>query len=103
MFGKKDRSPVDLRDFDRDLQGTAGYRIDGPEEFALAGTEIARVGDMNHDGGQDFAIDAPFSGATYVVFSKADMAPVSLSLFDRGLQLGQGFVINSYIPNRNHE
>ncbi len=61
------------------LDGTNGFRVDGPGTGSGFGNAIAGIGDLNGDGFADFAIGAPFvaygitqtnRGATYVIFGK---------------------------------
>jgi hypothetical protein len=107
VFGKKDTAPVLLAAFDAGTQGTLGYRIDGPHELALAGRWVAAPGDMNDDGLADILIGAPFAGRSYVVFGKADTAPIDLRSFEGdttrsmlpGEVIGEGFRIETPSPD----
>lgn len=64
---------VELASFDSNLQGSAGFRIDGPSVLALAGQVVDVIDDMNGDGLQEVLVGAStLVGATYVVFGKAD-------------------------------
>jgi surface antigen len=83
--------------------GASGYRIDGGASTGGAasgswtGSSIADAGDLNGDGRHDLVIGAPGmdangredSGSAFVVFGKADNAPVDLDALG-----GQGFRID---------
>ena len=101
VFGTKAESRIDLREFDRGTQGGAGYRIDGPATFGLAGQKVAALGDVNGDGKGDMAIAAPFAGRTYVVFGKDTTEPIDLSTFELNAQGAMGYRIETPIPDRN--
>ena len=98
VFGKRDRSNVDLQEFDRNIQGSQGFHIDGAFNRDLAGEEVAAVADMNGDGRDEVLVGAPFAGAAYVVFGKADPAPVDLLAFETGAQGALGYRIDHPIP-----
>jgi hypothetical protein len=100
VFGKTDDSVVELQDFDEDAQGAQGFRIDGPGErtYAAGSNQLDGVGDVNRDGLADAAIGAPFAGAVYLVFGRADTRPVDLMMFDLELAAGQGFRIDAPHP-----
>jgi hypothetical protein len=101
VFGSTDRDDVDLADFHEGTQGDRGYRVDGAGGFDLAGFDVACLGDVNLDGVGDFAVAAPFAGATYVVFGKADTSTVDLRLFDLNAQVTSGFRIDTPVPEYN--
>lgn len=103
VFGSTDDGDVDLADFHDDSQGSRGYRIDGAGGFDLAGLRVACLGDVNLDGLGDIAVAAPFNGATYVVFGKADTAAVDLRLFDLNAQGSAGFRIDTPVPDHNDQ
>lgn len=103
VFGSTDDDDVDLADFHDDSQGSRGYRIDGAGGFDLAGLRVACLGDVNLDGLGDVAVAAPFNGATYVVFGKADTAAVDLRLFDLNAQGSAGFRIDTPVPDYNDQ
>lgn len=68
------------------LDGSNGFRIDGPEPFRDVGIVVAAAGDINGDGFDDVLASTPFNGpigpnngagVTYVVYGKADgLGPV---------------------------
>lgn len=99
VFGKRTTDPVYLDDFDKNRQGTQGFRIMGPRHHALAGRQVTGLGDMNHDGLDDVAVAAPFAGSTYVVFGKKDPLPVDLLLFHYGAQGPLGWRIDTRISD----
>jgi hypothetical protein len=88
VFGKTDSQRVDLGTFDRNEQGTAGFRIDGAGSGDLAGFSIDGVGDLSGDGLDDVVVGAPFGPAAYVVFGRTGSAPVDLQSLDVGLPIG---------------
>ncbi len=84
--------PVDLSDV---VGGNGGFVINGAASPSMSGTSVSGAGDVNGDGLPDVIVGAPSAaneaGKSYVVFGKADTAPVSLSLVASGIG---GFVIN---------
>lgn len=98
VFGKTDANPVQLRDFDLNLQMQRGFRIDGPSFGSITGEDIGSPGDMNGDGLSDILVGAPFTGATYVVWGKEDALPVDLLAFEEDRQTN-GFRIDTGSPN----
>lgn len=101
VFGKRDSDPVMLRDFNLGVQGPSGFRIDGPSDRALAGEDVAGIGDVNADGLADVIVSAPFHGASYVVYGKRDSLPVDLLVFDVGSPGAEGYRIDTPSPNRS--
>ncbi len=90
VFGRSAGDPVLLAKLE-DLN--AGFEITGEAAGDIAGTSVSGAGDVNGDGIPDILIGAPkagtngiASGAAYVVFGKADSAPVFLEL----VALGEG-------------
>ncbi|MEQ8844014.1 MAG: integrin alpha [Phycisphaerales bacterium] len=76
-----------------DLDGSAGFRVDGADEFDRSGSSVASAGDVNGDGIGDLIIgafnaDAPGrsrAGATYVIYGHDTAAgglPAGLQLAD---------------------
>lgn len=82
VFGKSSTAAVDLA-----ALGDAGFRIDGSEVGAGAGTGVSGAGDQNGDGRADVIVGAPGAdnkgvngtGAAYVVFGKSSTAAVDLA------------------------
>lgn len=101
VFGSADPVDVDLADFHDQRQGDRGFRVDGGGEFDLAGADLACLGDVNLDGRGDFVVGAPLAGSSYVVFGKADAAPVDLRRFDLNIQGTSGFRIDTPAPEFN--
>ncbi len=69
------------------LNGTNGFRLDGPAVFAEAGRSVAGAGDVNGDGFADMIIGAPgssphggSSGSSYVVFGKGSGFAATINL-----------------------
>jgi hypothetical protein len=91
VFGKNDNTPVDLS-----ALGNGGFVINGATAGDYSGRSVSSAGDVNGDGLDDLIVGAPYvdpngsnSGASYVVFGKANTTPVNLSALGTG-----GFVIN---------
>lgn len=100
VFGSPNPTDVDLADFDDNIQGEAGFRIDGPDDLSLAGEELDVAGDVNGDGLDDIVVGAVFSG-TYIVFGQDHSVPVDLRSFDLGVQGPRGYRITHRPPSRN--
>ena len=85
VFGKADGSAVELSDIATDNNGFVlnGVTMDDQSGFSVSG-----AGDVNGDGLDDILIGA--SGASYVVFGKADGDAIELS----AIADNDGFVIN---------
>lgn len=97
VFGKSDTTTVDLADVEL---GVGGFEINAePGMFGdSAGGSVSGHVDVNGDGLQDLIVGAPLSdqggdnsGRAYVVFGKADTAPVDLVDVVGGVG---GFAIN---------
>jgi len=76
--------------------GDRGFRIDGNQTIDYSGSSVSGAGDVNGDGLADLFIGASsaspggtsFAGEAYVVFGKADGAPLNLgSLGSGGFQI----------------
>ncbi|MBS3823160.1 MAG: FG-GAP repeat protein [Wenzhouxiangellaceae bacterium] len=92
VFGKADSAPIDLG-----ALGTGGFRIDGIDAYDYSGYSVSGAGDVNGDDLDDVIVGAPLAdpdgnssaGESYVVFGKADSAPIDLGALGSG-----GFRIN---------
>ncbi len=100
VFGKADTAPVILANV---VAGTGGFVINGIDPDDDAGKSVAGAGDVNGDGLADLIVGAyraeggsSNAGETYVVFGKADTAPVNLSNVAAGTG---GYVINGIDPD----
>lgn len=77
----------------RMLDGANGFRLDGENGHAYAGTSVSTAGDVNGDGFEDLIIGSPYAqpgdnrglGAAYIVFGRAEGFPASSVL---GPELG---------------
>ncbi|MCB1590299.1 MAG: FG-GAP repeat protein, partial [Xanthomonadales bacterium] len=91
VFGKADSVAVDLANL-----GTGGFTITGIDGGDRSGGSVSGAGDVNGDGLADVIIgayggdprDRGNAGESYVVFGKADSAPVALATLGQG-----GFLI----------
>ena len=96
VFGKADTAVVNLSDV---AAGVGGFVINGINPSDHSGWSVSGAGDVNGDGLADLIVGVRyaspggniFAGESYVVFGKADTAPVSLSTVVAGCG---GFVIN---------
>jgi hypothetical protein len=79
-----------------DLATGADVRITGLEESSFTGFSVSRIGDVNGDGLADVAVGAPQAnardranaGSVFVIFGRADAAPVDLTnLGDGGYRI----------------
>jgi hypothetical protein len=83
VFGKADTELVSLADV---TQGTGGFAMDSEADFDQLGRAVSAAGDVNGDGLADVIVGAPsaspghaWAGRTYVVFGKADTAPIAMA------------------------
>ena len=99
VFGKTDGTAVELSDIEAS-SNSGGFVINGASEGDVSGWSVSGAGDVNGDGLDDLIVgakgDSPNgdnSGASTVVFGKADGTPVELSAIASSSNAG-GFVIN---------
>ena len=99
VFGKTDGSAVELSDVESDAN-LDGFVINGVGSLDELGRSVSGAGDVNGDGFDDLIVGAPLddpngalSGASFVVFGKADGSAVELSDVESDTNPG-GFVIN---------
>jgi hypothetical protein len=96
VFGKANTASVNLS-----ALGTGGFVINGASAYDRSGFSVSSAGDVNGDGFDDLIVGAlnadangnVNSGASYVVFGKADGAAVNLSAIASGTST-LGFVMN---------
>ena len=84
------------------LDGASGFRLDGTAKYDLSGSSVASAGDLNGDGFGDLIVGAPgfdlagkASGASYVVFGKAEDFASSIDL--SSLDGATGFRLNGAV------
>ncbi|HEX2057585.1 MAG TPA: integrin alpha [Actinomycetota bacterium] len=92
VFGRTSAGVVELSQFDKNLQGDDGYRIDGASSGDLTGESVSGIRDLTGDGLDEVLVGSPFGGATYVVPGKTSFEPVDLLLYDIGAN-EKGFVV----------
>ena len=99
VFGNSDGGIVELDDIDDDTD-TRGFVLNGVTMDDRSGRSVSGAGDVNGDGLDDIIIGASransSSGASYVVFGKADGNAVELSEIASG---NNGFVLNGANAN----
>ncbi len=85
VFGKADNTTINLSDIS--LNNIGGFVINGVSSLDQSGQSVSGAGDVNGDGKDDLIVgsfkddpnDASNSGASFVVFGKADTTAVALS------------------------
>jgi hypothetical protein len=98
VFGKADNTAVNLSAI---ASGTGGFVINGQFSGSRSGQSVSSAGDVNGDGFDDLIVGAHWaspngivnSGASYVVFGKADNTAINLVDIANGTG-NLGFVIN---------
>jgi hypothetical protein len=109
VFGRADNTtPINLSDIASGNSGL-GFAINGGSVGAAfidnVGVSVSSAGDVNNDGFDDLIVGANLSnisgsGASFVVFGKADGAAVNLSAIASGTYT-RGFVINGVVGQNN--
>ena len=87
VFGKTSGMAVELGNL-----GSGGFRIDGVDASDFSGRSVSGAGDVNGDGFADLIVGALYAGPggdnlageSYVVFGKANSAPVDLAVLGSG-------------------
>jgi hypothetical protein len=78
VFGRRSGFPVELSP--ADLDGVAGFRIEGVSFFDRSGDSVSSAGDVNGDGFDDLIVGARgignYVGEAYVVFGRATFGPL---------------------------
>ena len=99
VFGKPDGTAVELSAIE-DNSNAGGFVINGVSTEDYSGRVVSGAGDVNGDGYADLIIGAYYddpngskSGASHVVFGKADGTAIELSDVEANSNTG-GFVIN---------
>jgi hypothetical protein len=94
VFGKADTAAVELSSV---RSGAGGFVINGAASADVSGFTVSGAGDVNGDGRGDLLVSArqadpngAGSGASYVVFGKADTATVQLGSVGAGDVNGDG-------------
>jgi Ca2+-binding RTX toxin-like protein len=97
VFGKRDNTTA----VELSALGSGGFVINGALAFDSSGISVSSAGDVNNDGYDDLIVGASnadpngsASGASYVVFGKANNTAVNLWELGTG-----GFVINGTAVN----
>jgi hypothetical protein len=88
VFGKANGTPVELSSV---VAGNGGFAMQGESAFDAVGFSVSAAGDINGDGLDDLFIGSGYYEG-YVVFGKADGAPV---LRDNIVSGNGGFIIYS--------
>ncbi|MGK7900972.1 MAG: putative Ig domain-containing protein [Hormoscilla sp.] len=95
LFGKQNNGTINLNNL-----GTAGFAIDGINNYDRSGTSVSNAGDVNGDGLDDLIVGAPGAsnsrGQSYIVFGKNDSNRVDLNSVTAGVG---GFAINGILNN----
>ncbi len=100
IFGKADGTAANLSAI---VGGAGGFVINGIDPDDYSGISVSAAGDVNGDGLSDVIVGAhradpanvDSAGESYVIFGKANGAPVNLSAIAAGVG---GFVINGIDP-----
>lgn len=110
VFGRA--APFSQRDLDpTSLDGSNGFRLLGEAQPNLLGTSVARAGDFNGDGIDDFVVGAPHVGgpasgvsSIYVIYGRtsfppsvdlANLAGTGFRLTANGANANLGFAVSS--------
>ena len=107
VFGKADFSATAGTLNLSTLNGTTGFKLSGVAAGDSAGSSVSAAGDVNGDGFDDLLIGAPgagpnglpASGASYVVFGKADFSGTAGNLNLATLNGTTGFKLSGVAAN----
>ena len=85
VYGRPLAFPAELHL--EDLDGNAGFKINGVAEFDASGTSVASAGDVNNDHVDDLIIGAPYAwttesepGKAYVVMGQRSFKPIEIDI-----------------------
>ncbi|MDQ3981334.1 MAG: integrin alpha, partial [Actinomycetota bacterium] len=102
VFGRASAETVELSEFDMNLQGDNGYRIDGAASGDLAAESVSGIRDLTGDGLDEVLVGSPFGGSSYVVPGKTTFEPVDLLLYELETN-DEGFVVHHPITEYNDQ
>ncbi|MDQ3983010.1 MAG: integrin alpha [Actinomycetota bacterium] len=102
VFGRTSTETVELSEFDMNLQGDNGYRIDGAASGDFAAESVSGIRDLTGDGLDEVLVGSPFGGSSYVVPGKTTFEPVDLLLYELEMN-DEGFVVHHATTEYNDQ